>query len=353
MSCFLVSIAENSKNFLHQLLEDKFIRAEIRLLKKNGELVPVELNAALLPDGSIYGSCRDITERQRFESALIQAKEAAEAANTAKSEFLAMMSHEIRTPMNGIIGMTELALDSSLAPEQREYLELVKFSSYSLLGIINDILDFSKIESGKVVLEKIDFEIRELLASCLKALAIRASQKGIELVYKIDPAIPDVILGDPGRLHQIITNLVGNAIKFSERGVIILDVQLAHQNADSLDIYFAVTDHGIGIPIDKQTHIFSAFSQADASTTRKYGGTGLGLTISSRLVQSMHGMLEVNSVVDKGSTFFFTVRFEAGLASVIKLDTADVSGLRVLIVDDNAINRHFFSDTLKNGACAQ
>jgi len=244
--------------------------------------------------------------------------------------------------------MTELALDTPLAPEQREYLELVRFSSNSLMGIINDILDFSKIESDNIALEKIDFSIRELLASLLKALAVKAAEKSIELVYKIDPALPMVLIGDPGRLRQIITNLIGNAIKFSESGEVVLDVQLVHQHEGCVEVYFAVTDHGIGIPKDKQASIFNPFSQADASTTRKYGGTGLGLTISSRLVQRMHGMLEVSSEPGNGSTFYFTIRFETGPENVVLPSPVDISGLSVLVVDDNAINRHFFADTLKS-----
>lgn len=335
------------QNFLCHIQEEKRFRAEIALLKKDGDTVPVELNAALLPDGSIYGSCRDITERLRFETDLLQAKNDAEAANKAKGEFLATMSHEIRTPMNGIIGMTELTLDTDLSSEQREYLELVKLSSQSLMSIINDILDFSKIESGKIELEKIEFSLRELIASSLRALSVRASEKGIELVYKIDAAIPEIVVGDPGRLRQIMTNLVGNAIKFSEKGEVIIDVQLAHESATRLDIYFAVTDHGIGIPKAKQSSIFEAFSQADTSTTRKYGGTGLGLTISSRLVQCMNGLLALNSEPGKGSTFYFTI----GLARAEKDNSAkrpmDFSGVTALIVDDNAVNRLFFSDTLR------
>ncbi|MBC3931576.1 PAS domain S-box protein [Undibacterium curvum] len=332
--------------FMCQLMQSQRLRAEVRLVTKDGSAVPVELNAALLPDGSIYCSCRDITERLEFESALIKAKEGAEAANKAKSQFLATMSHEIRTPMNGIIGMTELALDTPLQPQQREYLELVKLSSDALLAIINDILDFSKIESEKIILEKIDFSIRDLLASSLKALALKANEKKLELVYQIDPGIPEILIGDPGRIRQIITNLVGNAIKFSEAGEVVLEVRLVASHVNKVDIFFAVRDHGIGIPYDKQASIFQAFSQADASTTRKYGGTGLGLTISSRLVQRMHGKLEVLSEPGQGSSFFFTLTLGVGSNLETTVAPASLHGLRVLIVDDNAINRHFFEDTL-------
>src|SRR5262249_12285028 len=236
------------------------------------------------------------------------APRAAKEANAAKSEFLANMSHEIRTPLNGIIGMTELALDTPLSSEQREYLSVVKASADALLGILNDILDFSKIEMRKLELEEIPFSIRDHLADLLKPLALRAEQKELEVVAHVLPDVPNVAVGDPGRLRQVLVNLLGNAIKFTERGQILVQGEVAEQQADRTVLRYFVSDSGIGTAPDKQQAIFEPFKQADGSTTRRFGGTGLGLAISSTLVELMGGRVWVDSAPHEGSTFHFTVR---------------------------------------------
>ena len=351
----IYDLADRREQIMSRLLDERSLtNFEVRVRTRDGRSLWILANVTLL-DGEngrpelIEGVLIEITERKLAEIEMRKAKEAAEAASRAKSEFLANMSHEIRTPMNAIIGMTELALDSPLTPQQREYLGLVKSSADSLLTVINGILDFSKVEAGKLEIERIEFRLREGLDETVMLLGLRAHQKGLDLSCHVKPDVPSLVVGDPDRLRQILVNIVGNAIKFTEQGEVVIAVD-AESGERAVLVHFSVTDTGIGVPAEKQRMIFEAFAQVDGSTTRKYGGTGLGLTISAKLVELMGGKIWVESQEGKGSTFHFTARLglqqerdsEAGAQRVpppVRSAGTVTRPLHVLVAEDCAANQ--------------
>jgi two-component system sensor histidine kinase/response regulator len=353
-------IFEGAQNpIVDDLIKESHVsHVEKTYLSKDGTRIPVYFSASVMrtDDNRIRGivcAAQDITELKRAGRALVEAKEQAEEANRLKSEFLANMSHEIRTPMNAIIGMTGITLDTDLTDEQREYLSIVKESGYALLGLIDDILDLSKIEAGRIELDTIDFDLRATIEEVADTLAQRASAKELELACMIPHEVPALLRGDPRRLRQILMNLGGNAVKFTEKGEVVIRAELSEETEDQTRLVFSVTDTGIGIPEDKQNQVFESFTQADGSHTRKYGGTGLGLSISKRLVELMGGEIGVESQPDKGSRFWFALTFEKqrGFRASLPLLPPDIRGMHMLVVDDNQTNRTISVKMLESFGC--
>ncbi|MEA3500447.1 MAG: response regulator [Candidatus Marinimicrobia bacterium] len=336
---------------------------ESTLLNKNGKIIPIEIAASrTLWQGKAAELLffRDITKRKMIEKKLKESRDQAlelameaKKADKTKSEFLANMSHEIRTPMNGIIGMTEILLDTSLTMEQKDYANTVKNSADQLMNLINDILDFSKIEAGKFKIENIDFNIFTSIEEFIDLVAIRAEKKDLRLINKIEPDIPSNLYGDPSRVRQILINLVGNAVKFTDEGEIVVSVSLENEDDENVNVRFEVIDTGIGIPEDKIDTVFDQFTQADASTTRKYGGTGLGLAISKRLIEMMDGEIGVKSKEGEGSTFWFTINFKKTKEKkeLYEKKKVSIKDAKVLIVDDNSTNREWLCKVLKYWGC--